>query len=236
MTAIDDCRELGLLPEEVELYVKGCATVPWVEHVEKKYADAVLEALAAVVVEQTGEIERLEKTFDELDSWDGHLRWLEKWYPASIFGAPGDVPKNPLDTGCSNVILTRALAAEKARADRAEARLTGPIVCLCGSTKFKAAFRKAEADFALAGVIVLSVGLFGHADNVPLDVGQKAAQDYLHRRKIRLASVVYVLNVGGYIGESTANEIAYAESLGKVVSYLEPILARRTTPSQSGGE
>ena len=53
---------------------------------------------------------------------------------------------------------------------------------------------------------------------------------------LRLASVVYVLNVGGYIGESTANEIAYAESLGKVVSYLEPILARRTTPSQSGGE
>ena len=123
MTAIDDCRELGLLPEEVELYVKGCATVPWVEHVEKKYADAVLEALAAVVVEQTGEIERLEKTFDELDSWDGHLRWLEKWYPASIFGAPGDVPKNPLDTGCSNVILTRALAAEKARADRLQAEL-----------------------------------------------------------------------------------------------------------------
>lgn len=95
------------------------------------------------------------------------------------------------------------------------------IVCLCGSTKFKAAYRKAERDFALAGVIVLSVGLFGHADNIPLTVGQKVGLDALHRRKIELASEIYVLNVGGYIGESTASEIAYAESLGKLVSYLE---------------
>ena len=59
---------------------------------------------------------------DDLDSWEGHLRWLDKWYPASIFGGPGDVPKNPLDTGRQNVILTRALAAEKARADEAVER------------------------------------------------------------------------------------------------------------------
>ena len=119
MSAIDECRELGLLPEEVVAYLSE--TSYWSRSQED---DNALEALAAVVVEQTGEIERLEKTFDELDSWDGHLRWLEKWYPASIFGAPGDVPKNPLDTGCSNVILTRALAAEKARADEAERMLT----------------------------------------------------------------------------------------------------------------
>lgn len=96
------------------------------------------------------------------------------------------------------------------------------IVCLCGSTKFKRAFHAAEARFAGAGVIVLSVGLFGHADCIPLTVGQKAALDELHRRKIDLCDEVYVLNVGGYIGESTAGEIAYAESIGRRVSYLEP--------------
>ena len=112
MTSIDDCRELGLLPEEVVAYLSE--TSYWSRSQEN---DDALESLAAALLEQA-------KAYDDLDSWDGHLRWLDKWYPASIFGAPGDVPKNPLDTGCSNVILTRALAAEKARADEAESALT----------------------------------------------------------------------------------------------------------------
>ena len=112
MTSIDDCRELGLLPEEVVAYLSE--TSYWSRSQEN---DDALESLAAALLEQA-------KAYDDLDSWDGHLRWLDKWYPASIFGAPGDVPKNPLDTGCSNVILTRALAAEKARADEAERMLT----------------------------------------------------------------------------------------------------------------
>jgi hypothetical protein len=98
------------------------------------------------------------------------------------------------------------------------------IVCLCGSTKFKAAFREAEAAYALNGCIVLSVGLFGHADGIALTAEDKARLDELHKRKIDLADMVRVLNVGGYIGESTASEIAYAQAHGKPVTYTEPIL------------
>jgi len=34
---------------------------------------------------------------------------------------------------------------------------------------------------------------------------------------------IFVINVGGYIGESTRREIAYAQQKGKKVNYLEPI-------------
>ena len=55
----------------------------------------------------------------------------------------------------------------------------------------------------------------------------KARLDNLHLRKIELADEVLVLNVGGYVGESTAREIAFAEILDRPIRYLEePIAAQ----------
>ena len=109
------------------------------------------------------------------------------------------------------------------------------IVVLCGSTRFKDAFTKANRKLTLDGRIVLSVGMFPHADSggAPEDVlgaGVKAALDALHKRKIDLADEVLVLNVGGYIGESTRSEIAYAESIGRMVFYLEHEVGWPTRP------
>jgi len=36
-----------------------------------------------------------------------------------------------------------------------------------------------------------------------------------------MADEIFVINVGGYIGESTRSEIEYALSTGKKVEYLE---------------
>ena len=47
--------------------------------------------------------------------------------------------------------------------------------------------------------------------------------DELHKRKIDLADEILVLNVGGYIGESTKSEIEYAFEKGKKVNYLESV-------------
>jgi hypothetical protein len=99
------------------------------------------------------------------------------------------------------------------------------IVCLCGSTKFKAEFIEWNSKLTIAGEIVLSVGMFGHADFPDEDWFAKHAKtktrlDELHKRKIDLADYIFVLNVGGYIGESTASEIAYAQSIGRTVQYL----------------
>ena len=43
----------------------------------------------------------------------------------------------------------------------------------------------------------------------------------MHKRKIDMADEIYVINVGGYIGESTRSEIEYARRTGKAVRYLE---------------
>lgn len=102
------------------------------------------------------------------------------------------------------------------------------IVCLCGSTRFFAEFRDANMRHTMAGRIVLSIGCDLRSDADLAAAGElgldpataKAQMDELHKRKIDIADWVYVLNVGGYVGESTASEIAYAKRLGKPVRYL----------------
>ena len=51
--------------------------------------------------------------------------------------------------------------------------------------------------------------------------GTKEMLDNMHKRKIDMADAIYVINVGGYIGESTRSEIDYAEKNGKGIIYLE---------------
>lgn len=96
------------------------------------------------------------------------------------------------------------------------------IVCLCGSTKFKDEFERVNAEETMKGNIVLSVGFFMHSDQKAITTDQKRCLDSLHLRKIDLADEVIVLNVNGYIGESTSNEISYSFSKGKPVRFLYP--------------
>lgn len=105
------------------------------------------------------------------------------------------------------------------------------IVTLCGSTKFKKEFLEIQKKLTLLGYIVISVGLFGHSGDSEvwenMDEGTltktKSMLDDMHKRKIDLSDMIYVINVGGYIGESTRSEIEYAKSTGKEVHYLESV-------------
>ena len=102
--------------------------------------------------------------------------------------------------------------------------MIGPykIITLCGSTKFKEQYLEAQKRLTLEGNIVISVGLFGHSgDDEVWTEGTKAMLDDMHKRKIDLADEIFVVNVDGYIGESTRSEIEYAKANGKVVKYLE---------------
>ncbi len=104
-----------------------------------------------------------------------------------------------------------------------------PVITLCGSTRFKKAFEEANKRLTLEGFIVISVGLYGHSGDrevwEQMDEGTltrtKEMLDDMHKRKIDMADAVFVINVGGYIGASTASEIAYAVRTGKQVFYLE---------------
>lgn len=111
-----------------------------------------------------------------------------------------------------------------------------PIVVLCGSTRFSEAWAKARYDLTLAGEIVLTIGCDTKSDQgLGITAEQKAALDELHKRKIDLADRVLVLNVGGYIGDSTRSEIAYATWLEKPIDYLEPPSPTACTHQPSAG-
>lgn len=98
------------------------------------------------------------------------------------------------------------------------------VVTLCGSTRFKDAFLEAQKRLTLEGNIVISVVLFGHSgDEEVWTPGIKEMLDDMHKAKISMADEIYVINVGGYIGESTRSEIEYANMNGKTVRYLEEV-------------
>ena len=105
------------------------------------------------------------------------------------------------------------------------------VITLCGSTKFKEEFLRVQKELSLKGNIVISVGLFGHSGDSEvwenMDEGTltetKAMLDDMHKRKIDMADEIFVINVGGYIGESTRSEIEYAKMNNKKVNYLENI-------------
>lgn len=112
-----------------------------------------------------------------------------------------------------------------------------PIVVLCGSTRFYEEFQRQSLRLTLEGAVVLSIGAAKEPDGVtfahmsPEDYSAVKTQlDALHFDKIRLAkkhggpgSHALILNVNGYIGESTANERDFAVSIGLPVKYLEPV-------------
>ena len=104
-----------------------------------------------------------------------------------------------------------------------------PVITLCGSTRFKDQFIEVQKRLTLEGNIVLSVGLFGHSGDQEVWEGMdegtlsktKEMLDDMHKRKIDMADGIFVVNVGGYIGESTRSEIAYAQAHGKRIEYFE---------------
>lgn len=96
-----------------------------------------------------------------------------------------------------------------------------PVITLCGSTRFKDDFMRVQKELTLKGYIVLSVGVFGHSgDNEVLSEGVKEMLDDIHKRKIDMASAIYIINPNGYIGESTKSEIEYAKTHNKEIYYL----------------
>ena len=104
-----------------------------------------------------------------------------------------------------------------------------PVITLCGSTRFKDEFMEAQKRLTLEGNIVISVGLFGHSGDEEvwenMDEGTltktKEMLDDMHKRKIDMADEIFVINKGGYIGDSTRSEIEYAKKHKKVINYLE---------------
>ena len=103
-----------------------------------------------------------------------------------------------------------------------------PIITLCGSTRFKDEFMEAQKRLTLEGNFVISIGLFGHSGDSEvwesMDEGTltktKEMLDDMHKRKIDMADEIFIINVGGYIGDSTYSEIDYVKAHGIFIYIL----------------
>lgn len=113
--------------------------------------------------------------------------------------------------------LLRQACTEDAEKENAEPY---KVVTLLGSsTKFKDEFRRLEKELTFKGCIAISLG-FLNEEGCSVTPEQKKLMEAMMYQKIRMADEVLVVNKNGYIGKTTANEIRYAESIGKPVRYL----------------
>ena len=129
--------------------------------------------------------------------------------------APAELVRLVLERKDRIIAMLKAGMVDRTKVDRTK------VVCLCGSTKFKKAYEQAMKEETLKGKIVLTVGLFGHLEGLDMNGEVKKMLDELHKKKIDLADEVLILNVCGYIGESTRGELDYAIAHGKLVRMLE---------------
>ena len=95
-------------------------------------------------------------------------------------------------------------------------RLKPEVICLCGPTRFREDYRRANAALTAQGYVVHSVGVF--KGDPELDTADKAMLDELHLRKIDLSDIVVFIGGHAEAGDSTKREIEYAFQKGKLVS------------------
>ncbi len=97
-----------------------------------------------------------------------------------------------------------------------------PIICLCGSTRFKEQFLEFNRKLTLDGFIVLMPGVFNHCED-GITEEQKERLDELHKNKIAMSDMVIIVNPNNYIGDSTKKEIKYAGELNLPIFYTSEL-------------
>jgi len=101
------------------------------------------------------------------------------------------------------------------------------IICICGSSKFVAEMAIFRWELEKSGKVItlglhlLPLSYIKVRDHGAENEGIAAIMDELHFRKIDISDKVFIFNYGGYIGESTRNEIEYTKKIGKPITYLE---------------
>lgn len=134
-----------------------------------------------------------------------------------------------MDRSCRSLRMTLVENEQASQAAEGEAK----VITLCGSTRFEAEFAEVNQRLTMDGCVVISLGMFSLPDLPDYDwtADSSDLEERLgatHFQKIRMADEVYIVDPGGYVGESTRREIAYAESLGKPVRYLSRERLART--------
>ena len=99
-------------------------------------------------------------------------------------------------------------------------RLNMKIITICGSMRFQNEMIKVAAELETEKDLCVLQPVYncGGKAYSGQELQKFAAAHY---KKIDISDAIYVVNVGGYIGESTTREIEYAKRLNKEIVYME---------------
>lgn len=95
------------------------------------------------------------------------------------------------------------------------------VITICGSMKFKDEMIEIAEQMTLSGNVVL-LPIF--SDNNSLTEEELLMLGKMHKEKISMSTSVFIVNIDGYIGNSTKSEIEYAESLNKEIIYYSELI------------
>ena len=89
------------------------------------------------------------------------------------------------------------------------------IITVCGSYKFKKEMTEITEKMTLKGNCMITPNELTKTDKNAYTEDEILMMDKMHKEKIKLSDAILVVNVNGYIGNSTNSEIEYAKSLNK---------------------
>ena len=94
------------------------------------------------------------------------------------------------------------------------------IITECGSMRFIKDMMDISVKLELEGNCLL-MPIYSPTRSSKKDFTEEEAEmlDKMHKERIKIADAILVVDVEGYIGESTKNEIEFAKSLGKEILY-----------------
>lgn len=98
------------------------------------------------------------------------------------------------------------------------------IITICGSYKFKKEMMEIAEKMTLKGNCVLSPNDLTKTNKDSYTEEEIAMIDKMHKEKIKLSDAILVVNVNGYIGNSTNSEIEYAKSLNREILYYTDLI------------
>lgn len=96
------------------------------------------------------------------------------------------------------------------------------IITICGSMRYSKEMMKIAEELELKNGYAVIQCVY-NIDGELYEGVDASILDKIHRKKIDISDAIYVVNIDGYIGNSTKNEIEYAKNIGKEVIYHEKV-------------
>lgn len=98
------------------------------------------------------------------------------------------------------------------------------IITVCGSYKFEKEMIEITETMTLQGNCMLTPIELARPNKEAYTEDQALMIDKMHKEKIKISDAILVVNVNGYIGNSTNSEIEYAKSLNKEIIYYTDLI------------